>query len=170
MWKYSITQFDIYIYICIYILYIYYMYILYIYYINIYIYIYIWTLCFLFIATLSQFISTMVTLVSHSHDLFQVLLIVETAYTVVNMIRVINKDARGNLVKAFFVLHGEVLTGFKHSFKKQLPKVFNIFHFKLIHPCSWIYIILVSHYLPVQTHHNSKEIEKKLLHRTVLLT
>ena len=27
--------------------------------------------------------------------------------------------------KAVFVLHGEVLTGFKHSFKKQLPKVFN---------------------------------------------
>ena len=27
-------------------------------------------------------------------------------------------------VKAFFVLHGEVLTSFKHSFKKQPPKVF----------------------------------------------
>ena len=29
-----------------------------------------------------------------------------------------------------------------------------VFHFKLIHPCSWIHIILASHYLPVQTHHN----------------
>ena len=32
--------------------------------------------------------------------------------------------SQSNLVKAFFVLHGEVLTGFKHSFKKQLSKVF----------------------------------------------
>ena len=45
-----------------------------------------------------------------------------------------------------------------------------VFHFKLIHPCSWIHLILVSHYLPVQTHHNGKEIEKKLLHSIVLLT
>ena len=37
-----------------------------------------------------------------------------------------------------------------------------VLHFKLIHPCSWIQIILVSHYLPVQTHHNGKEIERKL--------
>ena len=28
------------------------------------------------------------------------------------------------LLKAIFVLHGEILTGFKHEFKKQLPKVF----------------------------------------------
>ena len=49
--------------------------------------------CFLFIATLSQLIGTMVTLVSHSYDLFQQVLLVETAYTIVNMIQVINKEA-----------------------------------------------------------------------------
>ena len=50
------------------------------------------------------------------------------------------------------------------------------FDFKLIHPCSWILRILISHYLPDQTHHNnyrptfsnflgeSKEIESKLLY------
>ena len=27
-------------------------------------------------------------------------------------------------MKAFFILHDEVLTGFKHSVKKQPPKVF----------------------------------------------
>ena len=42
----------------------------------------------------SQLVRTMVTLVSHSHDLFQLVLIVETAYTTVNMIQVINKEAR----------------------------------------------------------------------------
>ena len=75
------------IYICIYT----------IYYIYIYIYVYtlyISTLCFLFIATLSQLICTMVTLVSYSHDLFQLVLLIETAYTIVNMIQVINKEAR----------------------------------------------------------------------------
>ena len=51
-------------------------------------------------------------------------------------IQVINKEEQLMLLKTFFVLHGEVLTGFKHSFKKQLPKLFNIFHFKFIHPCS----------------------------------
>ena len=49
---------------------------------------------FLFIATLSQLIHTMVTLISHSYDLFQLVLLVETAYTIVNMIQVINKEAR----------------------------------------------------------------------------
>ena len=44
-----------------------------------------------------------------------------------------------------------------------------VFHFKLIHPFSWIHVIFVSHYLPVQTHHNRKEIESKL-HSIVLLT
>ena len=39
-------------------------------------------------------IRTMVTLVSHSHVLFQLVLIVETAYTIVNMIQVINKEVR----------------------------------------------------------------------------
>ena len=84
----------IYIYICI--LYIY-VYILYTTYTYIYIYVYtlyISTLCFLFIATLSQLICTMVTLVSYSHDLFQLVLLIETAYTIVNMIQVINKEAR----------------------------------------------------------------------------
>ena len=75
-----------------------------------------------------------------------------------------------NCAQAFFVVLGEVPTGFKHGFKKQLPKVFTIFHFKLIHSCSWIHIILVSHYLPVQTHHNGKEIENELLRSIVLLT
>ena len=60
----------------------------------IYIYIYIRTLCFLFTATLSQLIRMMATLVSHSYDLFQLVLLVETAYTNVNMIQVINKVAR----------------------------------------------------------------------------
>ena len=55
---------------------------------------YILTLCFLFITTLSQFIRTMVTLVSHSYNLFQVVLLVETAYTIVKMIQVINKETR----------------------------------------------------------------------------
>ena len=36
----------------------------------------------------------MVTLVSHSYDLFQLVLLVETAYTIVNMSQVINKEAR----------------------------------------------------------------------------
>ena len=86
----------IYIYIFIYVYYIY-MYIYYILHIHIYIYVYtlyISTLCFLFIATLSQLICTMVTLVSYSHDLFQLVLLIETAYTIVNMIQVINKEAR----------------------------------------------------------------------------
>ena len=46
----------------------------------------------MFIATLSQ--RTMVTLVSHSYDLFQLVLLVETAYKIVNMIQAINKEAR----------------------------------------------------------------------------
>ena len=49
---------------------------------------------FFFIATLPQLIRTMVTLVSHSYDLFQLVLLIETAYTIVNMIRVINKETR----------------------------------------------------------------------------
>ena len=63
-------------------------------YIYIYTYIYILTSCFLFMATLSQLIHTMVTLVSHSHDLLQLVLLVEMAYTTVNMIQIINKEAR----------------------------------------------------------------------------
>ena len=51
-------------------------------------------MCFLFIATLSQLIRTMVTLVSYSHDLFQLVLVVETASTIVKMIQVVNKEAR----------------------------------------------------------------------------
>ena len=49
---------------------------------------------FFFIATLTQLIHTMITLASHSFDLFQLVLLVETAYTIVNMIQVINKEAR----------------------------------------------------------------------------
>ena len=49
-------------------------------YMNIYVYVYIWTLymwtlCFLFIATLSQHIHTMAKLVSHGHNLFQLVLL-----------------------------------------------------------------------------------------------
>ena len=35
-----------------------------------------------------------VTLVSHSHDLFQLVLLVETAYTIANMTPVITKEAK----------------------------------------------------------------------------
>ena len=70
---------------------------------------------------------------------------------------------QSDCVEGFFVLHGEVL-------KKHLPKVFNISYFKLIHPCSWIHVILVSHDLPVQTLNSGKKIEKKLLRSIVLLT
>ena len=41
-------------------------------------------------------------------------------YLIVNMIQVIIKEARAN----FLIFHDEVLTGFKHSVKKQPPKVF----------------------------------------------
>ena len=30
-----------------------------------------------------------------------------------------------------------------------------VFNLKLIHPCNWILMILISHYLPVQTHRNN---------------
>ena len=46
------------------------------------------------IATLSQLIRTMVTLVPHSHDPLQLVLLVDTANTIVKMIEVINKEAR----------------------------------------------------------------------------
>ena len=60
-----------------------------------YVCVYIYELCaFLFIATLSQLIRTMVTLVSHSYDLFQQILLIEAAYKIVSMIQVINKEAR----------------------------------------------------------------------------
>ena len=36
------------------------------------------------------------TLASHSHDIFQLVLLVETVYTIVNMIEVINKEARAS--------------------------------------------------------------------------
>ena len=41
-------------------------------------------------------------------------------YLIVNMIQVIIKEARAT----FLIFHDEVLTGFKHSVKKQPPKVF----------------------------------------------
>ena len=41
-------------------------------------------------------------------------------YLIVNMIQVIIKEARAT----FSIFHDEVLTGFKHSVKKQPPKVF----------------------------------------------
>ena len=64
-------------------------------YIYIYIYIYMYmNFVFLFIATLSQLIRTIVTLVSHSYDLFLLVLLVDTAYTIVKKIQVINKEAK----------------------------------------------------------------------------
>ena len=48
-----------------------------------------------------------------------------------------------------------------------LPLKARVFHFKLIHPFSRIHVILVSQYLPVQTHQNGREIERKL--RSVVL-
>ena len=48
-----------------------------------------------------------------------------------------------------------------------LPLKARVFHFKLIHPFSQIHVILVSQYLPVQTHQNGREIERKL--RSVVL-
>ena len=58
-------------------------------------------------------------------------------------------------------------------------KYTSVSDFKLTHLCIWIHIIIISHYLPVQTHHNnhkqsfsnffgeSKEIQNKL-HSIVL--
>ena len=43
---------------------------------------------------LSQLIRTMVTLVSNSYDLFQLVLLVETPHAIVKMVQVINKKAR----------------------------------------------------------------------------
>ena len=61
----------------------------------IYIYIYISDFfVFLFIATLSQLIHMIVIPVSHSYNLFQLVLLVQTAYPIMNMIQVINKEAR----------------------------------------------------------------------------
>ena len=53
----------------------------------------------MFITTLLQYIHTLVSLFSHSHNLFQLvftrsLSLVEAAYPIVNMIQVINKEAR----------------------------------------------------------------------------
>ena len=59
-----------------------------------YIYIYIYKRLFfvyLFIATLLQLIRTMITLVSHSIDLFQLVLLVKTTYTIVNIIHLLTK-------------------------------------------------------------------------------
>ena len=58
-----------------------------------YIYIYMNFVFFVY-ATLSQLIRTMVKLVSHSYDLFQLALLLDTAYPIVNMIKVINKETR----------------------------------------------------------------------------
>ena len=60
---------------------------------HIYIYMYM-NFVFLFIATLSQLIRTIVTLVSHSYDLFLLVLLVDTAYTILKKIQVINKVAK----------------------------------------------------------------------------
>ena len=52
-----------------------------------------------------------------------------------------------------FYLHIITLTwDFNQNLKTR------VFCFKLIHPCSWIHIILASHYLTVQTHHNSSQL------------
>ena len=84
-------------------------------------------MCLLFITNLSQHIHTMVRLVSHSHNVFQLVLLGH--FISRNSLPYCEHDpsyhqiSQSNFVKAFFVLHGEVLTGLKHSFKKQLPKV-----------------------------------------------
>ena len=62
-------------------------------YVCMHIYIYM-NFVFLFIATLSQLIRTIVTLVSHSYDLFLLVLLVDTAYTILKKIQVINKVAK----------------------------------------------------------------------------
>ena len=67
-----------------------------------YIIVHIYKLCvFLFIATLSQLIRAMSRLVSHSYDLFQLVLLVETAYIIVNMIQFINKEASATYKSLF---------------------------------------------------------------------
>ena len=98
---FTVYEYILYIYICIYIyvcmIYIYDIYMIYIHPIYIYIYIYIYIsdfFVFLFIATLSQLIHMIVIPVSHSYNLFQLVLLVQTAYPIMNMIQVINKEAR----------------------------------------------------------------------------
>ena len=51
----------------------------------------------------------------------------------------------------------QISSTFKFNFIFIVNHKFNtrVFDFKLIHPCSWIHMILISHYLPVQTHHNN---------------
>ena len=76
----------------------------------------------------------------------------------------------------------QISSTFKFSFIFTLPcgqtlitnSMHTFFDFKLSHQCIWIHMILISHYLPVQTHHNdntptlsnffgeSKEIQSKL--------
>ena len=52
-----------------------------------------------------------------------------------------------NLLLNIFYLHIITLPPWdiNHKFK------IGVFHFQLIHPSRWIHVILVSHYLPVQT-------------------
>ena len=61
-------------------------------------------------------------MISHSHNLF-----VTSRNSLPNCEHDPSYQERShsNLVKAFFVRHREVLAGFKHSFKMQLPKVFH---------------------------------------------
>ena len=65
----------------------------------------------------------------HIHIIFSsyfylIIVTCRNSLPIVNMIQVVIKKVEQ--LKAFFVLHGEVLTGLKHSFsfKKQLPRVF----------------------------------------------
>ena len=46
---------------------------------------------------------------------------------------------------------------FKIQFHLQIIILRWDINFKLIHPCSWMHKIIISNYLPVQTHHNSYE-------------
>ena len=59
------------------------------------------------------------------------------------------------ILKLYFIFTLLLCCETNHKLKTR------VFHFKLVHPSSWIHVVIISHYLPVQTHH-SKEIERKL--------
>ena len=104
-------------------------------------------MCSLFIVTLSQHIHTLVTLVLHLHNIFQLGLL--DHFTKRNSLPNCEHDpsyqckCQSNLVKAFFALHGEVVTGFftyrRCSIKKATFKSFAIFKGK--HLCWSLFLI-----------------------------
>ena len=79
----------------------------------------------------------------------------------------ISQKCRGVISANLFL--NLILSTINHKFIKR------VFQVKLIHPCCWVHIILIRHYLPVQTitafrnfFDEDKEIESKL-HSIVLL-